>query len=141
MFLINEFYHRLKLWKEFRDSLETSKTPLEDVLDFWRDAPIGVRCADPYDSGTWPDPWELIDENNYCEFLQILGICYTLQLTERFSQSHFEIHITLDKQEEYLVYLLFVDNQPIGYYNNESIDKSNLEFFVSQMHHTMLPCG
>jgi hypothetical protein len=141
MFLTNEFYHRLKLWKEFRDTLETSETPFKDVLDFWKDAPIGVRCADPYDSKTWPDPWELIDENNYCEFLQILGICYTLQLTERFSQSHFEIHITLDKQEEYLVYLLFVDNQPIGYYNNESIDKSNLELFVSQMHHTMLPCG
>jgi hypothetical protein len=141
MFLQKTFFERLGVWKTFRDSLETSTTPFDDVLEFWRATPVGRPYADPYDRKTWPDPWELIDENIYCEFLQILGICYTLQLTERFSQSTFEIHITLDKKEEYVVYLLFVDNQPIGYYNDESIDESKLNNFVSQMHHTMLPCG
>lgn len=141
MFLNKCFYERLKLWKEFRESIESSDDPFKDVLEFWRAAPLGPRCADPYDHSSWPDPWELLSENIYCEFLQILGICYTLQLTERFSQSRFEIHITLDKDEEYIVYLLFVDNQPIGYYNDESIDKSKLQFFVSQMQHTMLPYG
>lgn len=141
MFLNRTFYERLCVWKEFRNSLETSDTPFKDVLNFWQSAPLGRRCADPYDMSTWPDPWELIDENNYCEFLRILGICYTLQLTERFSQSDFEIHITLNKEEEYYVYLLFVDNQPLGYYNEESIDKSKLFNFVSQMHHTVLPYG
>ena len=139
MFLKPTFHERLKLWKSFRETLEISATPLADVLEFWRHAPLDVRGVDPYDIKTWPDPWELIEENNYCEFLQILGICYTLQLTERFSHSKFEIHITLDSKEEYIVYLLFVDNQPIGYYNDECIDKSKIKNFVSQMHHTVGP--
>jgi hypothetical protein len=141
MFAKQTFFERLKLWKEFRETIETSKTPLEDVLNFWRMAPLGRQYTDPYDSALWPDPWELIEENIYCEFLQILGVCYTLQLTERFSQSKFEIHITLNKKENAIVYLLFVDNQPIGYYNDESIDISKLRNFVSQMHHTVEPYG
>lgn len=141
MFLKLTFFERLKLWREFRETLETSSTPFEDVLNFWSDAPLGRPYTDPYDSSTWPDPWELIEENIYCDFLQILGVCYTLQLTERFSQSNFEIHITLNNKEDSIVYLLFVDNQPIGYYNDESIDKSKLKNFVSQMHHTVSPHG
>lgn len=141
MFAKQTFFERLKFWKEFRVTLENSDTPFEDVLDFWRNAPLGRPYTDPYDSALWPDPWELIEENIYCEFLQILGVCYTLQLTERFSQSNFEIHITLNKKEDTIVYLLFIDNQPIGYYNDESIDKSKLRNFVSQMHHTVEPHG
>lgn len=139
MFLNPTFYERLNNWKQFRDTLETSDTPFDDVLEFWKAAPLTARSADPYDMKTWPNPWELIDENIYCEFLQILGIYYTLQLTERFSDSQFEIHITLDKKQEYIVYLLFVDNLPLGYYNEECIDESKLSNFVSQMRHTMTP--
>lgn len=131
------YYHRLRAWKEFRDTLEISSTPFQDVLSFWRIAPLGRQYTDPYDSNNWPDPWELIHENIYCEFLQILGICYTLQLTERFSDSSFEIHITLDKKQDTIVYLLFVDNQAIGYYNDGNIDNDDIEHLVCQMHHTI----
>jgi len=132
-----DYYTRLKIWNQFRQSLETSETPFEDVLEFWRFTPLGRPATDPYDSDTWPDPWELIHENIYCEFLQILAICYSLQLTDRFSQSRFEIHITLDEKESDIVYLLFVDNQAIGYYNNGVIDKKDISHLVCQMHHTV----
>lgn len=134
------FYERLRVWRELRNKVETSNTPFEDVLDFWRKAPLGRPYTDPYDSENWPDPWELIHENIYCEFLQILGICYTLQLTERFSTSSFEIHITLDKKQDAIVYLLFVDNQAIGYYNDGSIDEHDIEHLICQMHHTVNLC-
>ena len=131
------YYHRLRAWKALRDNLEISKTPFQDVLDFWKMAPLGRQYTDPYDSERWPDPWELVHENIYCEFLQILGICYTLQLTERFSASSFEIHITLDKKQDTIVYLLFVDNQAIGYYNDGNIDKNDIKHLVCQMHHNV----
>ena len=130
-----DYYSRLRLWNQFRNSIETSDTPFEDVLEFWRRTPLGRLGADPYDSDTWPDPWELIANNDYCEFLQILGICYTLQLTERFSQSRFEIHIVLDEKESNIIYLLFVDNQAIGYYNNGVIDRKEITHLKCQMHH------
>lgn len=134
------FYDRLRQWRNLRHSVEISETPFEDVLNFWSQAPISRPCTDPYDSEHWPDPWELIHQNIYCEFLQILAICYTLQLTERFSLSEFEIHITLDKKHDAIVYLLFVDNQAIGYYNDGCIDSDNLSQLVCQMHHTVTLC-
>lgn len=135
------YYERLRVWRQLRNDLETSTTPFEDVLGFWRMAPLGRPYADPYDSDSWPDPWELIHDNIFCEFLQILGICYTLQLTERFSTSSFEIHITLDKENDAIVYLLFVDNQAIGYYNDGSVDKNDIKHLVCQMHHTVNLCN
>lgn len=132
------YEQRLTIWKKFRDSLETSESPIQDTIEFWSKAPLGRLCADPYDKNTWPDPWELILENQYCDFLQILGICYTLKLTDRFSTKAFEIHIALNKKENNLRYLLFVDNQAIGNYNDECIEtRKKPRNFHSQMQHTI----
>jgi len=129
---------RLRCWRELRNSIESSVSPFDDVKEFWQTAPVGRPCADPYDSDTWPSPWELIHENVYCEFLQLLAICYTLQLTDRFSRSQFEIHITLDNKENDIKYVLFVDNQAIRYYSDSNVDSDHL---VCQMRHTLTPQG
>ena len=47
---------------------------------------------DPWDQNTWLGPWQLVEKNLYTEMCITLGICYSLQLTERFSSSDFEIH-------------------------------------------------
>jgi len=82
--------------------------------------------ADPWTTETWPSPWELIDENQYCEFSRLLGICYTLQLTDKFSQSTFEIHIAIDNERSSTYYLLYVDDLVIGYDEDTYIHKSKL---------------
>lgn len=128
---------RLLTWANFRTQLETSDTPFEDTLNFWSKAPLKSFCADPWDKDTWPDPWEMILENEYCEFVKILAICYTLQLTDRFSQSAFEIHIVQDQKESNIMYILFVDNQAIGYYNDSCINGNDLSKFDTKMQHVM----
>jgi hypothetical protein len=133
------YLERLKTWRTFRTSLEDSLTPYEDTIEFWNNAPLSSIEADPYDSSTWPTPWQMIDENRYCDFTKILAIYYTLELTDRFSTSHFEIHITLDEKKSAIKYLLFVDNMTIGYYYNKSIDKLELPILQCQMQHTVLP--
>ena len=132
-------FDRIKLWRQFREQLETAENPLLDVIYFWNNVPISSIAADPYDTKTWPDPWELLKENTYCEFTKILAIYYTLQLTDRFSQSSFEIHIVLDKKESAMKYLLFVDNQAIGYYYDKSIDTKELPNLECQMRYDVLP--
>ena len=134
-----DYFTRVKLWREFRSTLETCEDPIKDVLQFWNTAPIGLISADPYDTDTWPDPWELLKENTYCEFTKILAIYYTLQLTDRFSHSDFEIHIVLDKKESAMKYLLFVDNQTLGYYYDRSIDTKELPTLECQMRYDVLP--
>ena len=131
------YMERLKIWHDFRNQLETSENPMEETIEFWNKAPLYAIATDPYDKESWPDPWTMIANNEYCNFLKILAIFYTLQLTDRFSQSRFEIHIVLDEKESNIIYLLFVDNQAIGYYNNGVIDKKEITHLKCQMHHTV----
>lgn len=132
------FVQKIKMWRELRQSVETAENPFDLVLDFWKDAPTTKIATDPYNKDTWPDPWEMILQNEYCEFMKILAIFYTLQLTDRFSHCHFEIHIFLDQQESRTIYLLSVDKNSLGYYNDSYIAKVT-KTFEPQMHYDSLP--
>ena len=133
------YVERLRLWRNFREHLENATDPINDTIQFWSKAPLVNIATDPYDIESWPDPWQMILNNEYCDFVKILAIFYTLQLTERFNQSQFEIHIVLDRKESAIRYLLFVDNQAIGYYNDKCIDKQELPPLQSQVQHNLLP--
>lgn len=110
-----KYEDRLLLWREFRESLETSDDPLQDVVSFYSSAPLVSIQTDPYTQENWPTPWEIIKENNYCAFVKILAISYTLQLCERFIGTNFEINIVRDNNRSSTEYLLFVDDMCIGY--------------------------
>lgn len=114
MFFKN-FEQRMAEWRSFRDRLEVSNDPIQDTINYFNAAPIVKLAADPYDRESWPSPWELIENNLYCDFVKILAICYTLQLTTKFSDSVFEIHITHDKEESITKYLLLINELCIGY--------------------------
>lgn len=124
--MFNKTYEdRLRAWNEFRNSLEKSDNPIQQAIDQYQLAPRVSIHTDPWTQEMWPSPWELVEENQYCEFCKLLGICYSLQLTDRFSHSNFEIHIGIDTQDSNTYYLLFVDNFVIGY-ADEYILKSEL---------------
>jgi DNA polymerase elongation subunit (family B) len=106
---------RLVDWYAFRLQLEKSKTPLEDVVDYFQSRPRVKVYTDPYDQTTWPTAWQLIDENEYCQFNIILAICYTLQLTTHFENSSPLIKIAIDRINKIVYYLLFIDNKIYGY--------------------------
>ncbi len=121
MFDKKTYEDRLSSWVEFRKTLETSESPYESVLDYYTQANLVSIQVDPFDKESWLGPWDLILENEYCNFAVILGIAYTLQLTERFSQSNFEIHIITDYTNSELKYLLYIDEMVIDYQHNKVI--------------------
>ena len=116
-----KYEDRLRSWVELRKQLETSNNPLQKVIDFYKKVKLVRIQVDPYDKSSWPDPWTLLNDNVYCRFAVLLGIAYTLQLTERFSRSNFEIHITRDKENYTMRYLLYVDDQVVDCDKNEPI--------------------
>lgn len=74
---------RLKEWRSFRKTIEDEKTKTElyqQVVNWWKFAPIGSIGIDPYDHTDWPDPWELVYDANFDENTIALGMAYTLQL-------------------------------------------------------------
>ena len=135
-----KFEDRLSIWRDFRQSLETVDDPIQVTIDFFSKAPVGAIATDPYTKSSWPDPWELIEENNFCPFVKILAICYTLQLTDRFLGSIFEIHITQDRERSATDYLLFVDDQVIGYNGDSYVHRDVIpKTTVSEIEYPMPP--
>jgi len=133
-----KYEERLAIWSDFRKSLESSKDPIQDTIDFYNKAPLCRISADPWTKSTWPDPWELLAENNYCSFVKILAICYTLQLTDCLSQSAYEIHIVRDNENSATYYLLYVDNIVIGFNGDTYVHKDELpKTIYSEIEHEM----
>jgi hypothetical protein len=140
MFDKKEFEQRLSIWRAFRETLETSNDPIQDTINFYNKAPLCNLAADPYTQSTWPDPWELLEENNYCNFIKTLAICYTLQLTDCLSQSNFEIHITRDNENSATYYLLYVDDFVVGFAGESYVHKDKLPKTVySEIEYKMPP--
>lgn len=136
----NCFEDRLAAWRLFRVGLETSAEPLDDVIQMYATAPLMSIHTDPWDQSTWPQPWQLVDDNQYCCFRIVLGYCYSLQLTDMFKACRFEIHIAMDYKSSQMYYLLFVDDSVLGYQTNAVITTSQLPAtLVSQRIYVMPP--
>jgi len=124
-----KYEQRLSCWSNFREKLESSDTPIQDTLEFYNKAPTVSIHTDPWDNNTWPTPWELVKENQYCDFCRVLGLCYSLQLTERFSRSKFEIHIVIDNKNSATHYLLYLDDLVVNHANGEQFHANKLPTF------------
>ena len=134
------YEERLQLWKQFRKGLEKVEDPIQEAIDFYNQAPYCLIAADPFTPSSWPTAWELLEENNYCAFVKILAICYTLQLTDVLSQASYEIHITRDNENSETYYLLFVNDIVIGFNGDTHVHRSKLPTTLrSETVHTLPP--
>lgn len=75
-----DFQTRLKEWHSLRNSLAGAdiKDICIEVDRFWQQSPIMNHYLHPVDIPTWPDPWQLLNDNLYCPYARALGILYTL---------------------------------------------------------------
>lgn len=117
---------RLLDWYNFRQQLDTSLSPLDDVHQYFQSTPRVKIYTDPYDQSTWPTAWQLIDENEYCPFNIILAVCYTLQLSAQFKDTTPTITITIDRINKTVYYLLFIDDKVYGFDENGWIPAKTL---------------
>jgi hypothetical protein len=84
---------RLTEWKKIRDQVETATDPFYLVLSIWCKAPFVNQYLDNTDPKSWPDPWRLLLDSKFDNLAIVLGMLYTLQLTERFSQEEYKIYM------------------------------------------------
>lgn len=108
-------YHsdRIKAWKEFRDQLEVSQCPCQDVAEFWALAPFVNSYLDPHNPKSWPDPWRLVLEGRYDNLAITLGMLYTLKLTTRFMDTPYEIHMSMPLNEKDQNFFLVIDHSDV----------------------------
>jgi hypothetical protein len=112
---------RLTAWKHFRETLETSNTPFEDVADLWGHAPFVSHYLDHQNPEEWPDPWTLIANGNFDELAIVIGMLYTIKLTQRFMNSQIEIHTSTSPEEKDPIYMLIIDNTYVINYEYRTV--------------------
>ena len=121
-----KFEDRLKLWHDFRESLSQTSDPVQATIDFWSHAPDSIRNLDPYDETTWPDPWQMIEENSYCEFTRLLAVVYTLKLSDLFTDWQPTFKVGLDKRQSRLYYMCILNDKVLGIDPEKSVDITQL---------------
>ena len=79
---ILDYQSRLRAWHELRENLKNSTTEqiCIEVDHFWQQCPQVPHYLHPIDINDWPNPWELLADNNYCPYARALGMIYTLLL-------------------------------------------------------------
>lgn len=112
---------RLTEWKRFRDHLEQSPSPFQDLAIFWSQAPFVNQYLDDTDSSKWPDPWHLILDNKFDNLAIALGMLYTVKLTRRFMDTVCEIHKFMFPDEDLEQFLLVVDQQYVLNYQYKEV--------------------
>jgi hypothetical protein len=79
------FAQRLESWNNLRALAQT--LPIEQALDainsWWFAVPWRPYYLHWDDQTNWPDPWQLLSDNHYCDLARALGILYTITLLDR----------------------------------------------------------
>jgi hypothetical protein len=79
---ILDYESRLRSWSRLRDELQRStleKISIE-VDKFWQCVPTQNHYLHPDFIKDWPDPWQLLFDNTFCNYSRALGMIYTLLL-------------------------------------------------------------
>lgn len=82
---IVDYKTRHDCWKQVRNLISQSDNIQDKIslaLNFWKQAPEQSLRLNWDDCSSWPGPWELLHENEYCVSCHSLGIAYTLMLAD-----------------------------------------------------------
>ncbi len=79
------FDQRLESWNSLRELCQTLpiESALESINTWWFDVPWRPYYLHWDDLEIWPDPWQLLSDNHYCDLARALGILYTITLLDR----------------------------------------------------------
>lgn len=122
------FEARLKSWHDLRKSLANAdiETKCVEIDKWWQSAPLVNHYLHPAETSSWPGPWDLLDDNEYCYLARGLGMVYTLLLT---GVEDIDFCIaTDDNSEEVIIVLVDHAKYVLNYWPNSVLNMSQLEF-------------
>ena len=131
-----EFADRLDSWNQLRTNVRD--LPAEQALDqinrWWFECPWKPYYLHWDDQSTWPDPWQLLSDNIYCDLARGLGILYTITMIEHPDLGDAELVLTDQGDNLVLVskrkYILNWDAESIV--NNNSNYKTTRQYQQQQ---------
>lgn len=79
------FEQRLAAWNALRQSVQNlpKADALKEINSWWQRSPWCAYHLHWDDQADWPDPWQLLSDNIYCDLARGLGILYTITVLDR----------------------------------------------------------
>jgi len=79
------FEQRLAAWNSLRDRVrnQPKHDALAEINTWWQQTPWRAYHLHWDDRLDWPDPWQLLSDNIYCDLARGLGILYTVTVLDR----------------------------------------------------------
>ena len=84
------FAERLASWSHLRlrcQDLPVAET-LTEINSWWFGCPWQPYHLHWDEQADWPDPWQLLSDNMYCDIARGLGMLYTITLLDRADMQH-----------------------------------------------------
>ena len=118
------FDARLKAWADLRSRCQSLdlEFALSTINAWWFTTPWQPYYLHWDDQPKWPDPWQLLSDNVYCDLARGLGIVYTISLLDRADMADTELvlaedgtNLVLVAKEKYILNWnkdLIVNNKP-----------------------------
>ena len=80
-----DFSERLESWAQLRQQCRQldSEPALIKINQWWFQTPWTAYHLHWDDQADWPDPWQLLSDNQYCPVARGLGIMYTIAMLDR----------------------------------------------------------
>lgn len=105
------FDARLVSWNQLRSDVATVPADqcLHAINAWWFDAPWRAYHLHWDDQPSWPDPWQLLDDNLFCGLARGLGMLYTISLLDRSDIQDAELidtgsdNLVLVEQKKYIL--------------------------------------
>lgn len=128
--------HRLDDWQMFRTSLANNDdiTQLEDVAKYWSMVPINNWYLDENDPKSWPSPWELIHDGDFCPTTVSYLMQETLKLSDssKWENSRFSLKFIKDLEHDKMQVVLVVDNTWVLNYTWSKVENwKNIEQHIT----------
>lgn len=122
------YENRLQEWYRLRKQIIplSTKEKAEFADAWWQKAPQVNHYLHPDDITNWPNPWDLLVDNTYCEIARGLGICYTLLMTGVSDIQFVEASDTHGNE----LFVVIVDNTWVINYWPNSINETTVQDFT-----------
>ena len=102
---------RIARWRAFRIEIGGMPLPkaIQETAQLWQNCPHKPHYLDHEDPEAWPNAWDLISENYYCDLAKALGMLYTLYFTVHGKQLEPEIRVYYDPETKYTYNLVLIN--------------------------------
>lgn len=115
---------RLDHWKQFRKELASfsEQEQLEKVAAYWSLAPLSNIAYDVERPDTWPTPWEMVSEGDWCRNSVAIGMEFTLRLAG-WSSDRLTLAVVRDYDLSDQIMVVFIDDSKVlNYTYSEVVD-------------------